>query len=139
MCPPFSNETAPTTAYMVCARTNSRPEAWRLSGYKKVRLAQDQSLGARQSNLSGRPAKHLLHVVFLRKLSQLCPVCQEALGAGRKVLQSIQRRVSKWHATMLVLLHGGGRGRGVLHESERSLQLHDPFSWSSCKHNSRII
>lgn len=39
MCPPFSNETAPITAYMVCASTSSRPEALRSSGYKKWKLA----------------------------------------------------------------------------------------------------
>jgi hypothetical protein len=32
MCPPFSNETAPITAYMVCAKTSSRPEDLRSSG-----------------------------------------------------------------------------------------------------------
>jgi hypothetical protein len=64
----------------------------------------------------------------LRKLSELRAVGQEALGARRKVLQAVESRVREWHAAMLILYHGGARGRGVLHKSERSLQLHDPFS-----------
>lgn len=125
--PPFSNETAPMTAYMVCARTSSSPDAMRLSGY--YRLATEQYRNRTISAyLPGFPSDHCLHVVLARQLGHLCPVGQEALGASGEMAQAFQGRVGERNAAKLVCLWCAVRGSSALRESERSLQLHDAFS-----------
>lgn len=132
MCPPFSSEIAPMTAYIVCARIKSSPDPARLSGCADIVSKESTSESRMRTYISGLPSNHLLHIVFMRELGHLPPVGQKALFLRRKILQSIQRGVRKWHTAILVLLGPGTRGL-VLHEGKGSLQLHDAFSLSSCQ------
>lgn len=83
------------------------------------------------SNLARSPPEDILHFVFLRQLGELGPFGQETLSLRGETSEAIQSRVGEGRAAVGIRLRGGTDSLGVLHQSERSLQLHNTLAYPS--------